>query len=75
METACTPFANRGMSILRVQIIALVVFVSTMFGNAPGYTEELEEPLLLPEVVVTGAHSSNLSAASQHSITEQDIAL
>lgn len=63
------------MSILLVQIIALVVFVSTMSGNAPGHAEELDEPLLLPDVVVTGAPASNRSAASQHTITEEDIAL
>lgn len=46
-----------------------------MFWNSLGRTEEPEEILTLPDVVVTGTYSSNLEAASQHRITEQDIEL
>lgn len=60
---------------VRVYLMALVVLTATMSGIAHGQTENPEESLVLPEVVVTGVALSHPSAASQHRITEHDIAL
>ncbi len=40
-----------------------------------GHTEEPDETILLPDVIVTGTHASTFEAASQHIVTEQDIEL
>ncbi len=61
--------------IVRAYMMALVVCAATMSGTAHGQTADPEEPLLLPEIVVTGVAVSHSPAASHHRITEHDIAL
>lgn len=57
------------------QILGRIVFVSAMCWNSLGYTEEPEEAILLPEVEVRATHDSHFEAASQYTVTEQDIEL
>lgn len=57
------------------QILGLTIFVCAIGWSSLGYTEEPDEILLVPEVVVTGTQESAFESASQGIITAQDIEL
>ena len=57
------------------QILGIIVFVSAMFWSSSGHTEEPDDAIILPEVEVRATHDSHFEAASQYTVTEQDIEL
>ena len=57
------------------QILGIIVFVFAMCWSSWGHTEEPDESIILPEVEVRATRDSHFEAASQYTVTAQDIEL
>ncbi len=68
-------FRNTGGIIVSPQVLGLLMCLCGVSWSVSGYAEESDATLDLPEVEVWAAQDAHFEAASQHTVTEQDLEL